>query len=96
MLRIEGLIWDEEAEEHIGQHHISIDEVEEAVKNGAEDRRYLKRHRGYLVMISQTDGGRYLTVVLDEEGDGFWYPVTARDATPSERTLLKTNVGARR
>ena len=85
MVHIEGLRWDEEAEDHIARHGVVFWEVEEAVANI----RYAKRSRGYLQVIGQTDAGRYLTVILDEEDDGIWYPVTARPATENERRRAK-------
>ena len=39
--------------------------------------------------LGQTLGGRYLFVVVDDEGGGWVYPVTARDMTRRERRLLK-------
>ena len=85
MVYIRGLRWDEEAEDHIARHGVVFWEVEEAVANI----RYAKRSRGYLQVIGQTDAGRYLTVILDEEDDGFWYPVTARPATDPEKRRSK-------
>ena len=85
MPNIEGLVWDEDAELHIRRHGVDFSEVEEAVRNI----RYAKRSRGYLQVIGQTEAGRYLTVILDEEDDGIWYPVTARPSTVNERRLLR-------
>ena len=39
----------------------------------------------YMLVIGQTESGRYLTIILDDEGGGIWYPVTARPSNPSER-----------
>ena len=85
MPNTDGLVWDEDAEEHIARHGVAFWEVEEAIANI----RYAKRSRGYLLVIGQTEAGRYLTVVLDEEDDDHWYPVTARPATENERRRVK-------
>ncbi len=85
MVRIEALSWDEDCEEHIARHSVTFEEVEEAVENRA----YARRSRGYLMVLGRTNSGRYLTVILDDEGDGVWYPVTARPMTRSERRLLQ-------
>ena len=85
VLRIDGLSWDEDGEEHIRQHGVKFEEVEEAARNIS----YARRSRGYLQAIGQTDGGRYLLLILDDEGDGIWYPVTARPATESEMRLAR-------
>lgn len=92
MVRIEGLAWDEEAEEHIRRHHVTMDEVEEAVQNVG----YAQKSRGYLMILGKTGAGRYLTAVLDDQGDGLWYPVTARPMKESERRLLARRPTARR
>ena len=85
MVTIDGLVWDEAAEEHIWRHRVTVEEVEEAATNIG----YARMHRGYLVALGETDAGRHLTLVLDRESDDFWYPVTARDMTRSERRLLR-------
>jgi hypothetical protein len=64
---------------------VTFEEVEQAVGN----LEYVRRSRGYYLTLGQTDAGRYLVVILDDEGDGVWYPVTARDMQRSERRLLR-------
>ena len=83
MLQIEELVWDEQAEGHIARHGVSMWEVEEAVQNGL----HARRSRQYLMLLCQTNAGRYLTLILDRLGHGQWYPVTARDMTRAERRL---------
>ena len=83
---IEGLSWDERAEEHIQEHGVTPEEVDQALDNILYGPR---KHRGYFLLVAQTFGGRYLTVILDDLGDGIWYPVTARPAEPSEIGLAK-------
>ena len=78
---IEGLSWDEQAEEHIHRHSVTPEEVEQAVQNIL----YARKSRGYFLLVGQTYGGRYLTLILDDLGNGMWYPVTARDAEDSEK-----------
>ena len=91
MPRIEGLSWNESTEDEIAAHGVTLDEVWEAVQN----RRHTRKNRGYLLVLGQTDAGRYLLVVFDDEGDGNWYIVTSRPATPSEKKLLKRQPTAR-
>ena len=83
---IEGLSWDEHAEEKVYKHAVTPEEVEQALDN---IRYGPKKSRGYFLLVAQTFGGRYLTLILDDLGDGFWYPVTARPAEPSEIRLAK-------
>ncbi len=91
MVRIDGLSWDQDAEDHIAHHNVTVDEVEEAVTNI----RYAKVIKRRLCVIGQTEAGRYLTVFLDDDGDNHWYPVTARTADPSERRLLRRRKATR-
>ncbi len=84
---IEGLSWDEQAEEHIHRHSITPEEVEQAVENIL----YARKSREYFLLVAQIYGGRYLTLILDHLGDGIWYPVTARDAEESEKRLARRN-----
>ena len=85
MIRIDGLSWDERAEDHIARHSVRFEEVEQAV----EGRLLIRRSGTYFLLIGQAYSGRYLAVVLDYEGDGIWYPVTARDCSDSERRLVR-------
>lgn len=83
--RILGLIWDEWNVQHISRHSVEPYEVEEAI----EDIRYAKRSRDYLLILGRTYSGRYLAIVVDHEERGYWYTVTARDMTRSERQLFR-------
>lgn len=86
-MRIRNLIWDEVNLEHIAEHNVEQYEVEEAVWGDAwfERRRGKQRYHVY----SQTNGGRYLFIVLDREiGDDF-YVVTARDMDDGEKKYYR-------
>ena len=89
MANIEGISWSDEAKEHIARHGVTYPEVCEA----SRDIRYQRRSGGYLLIVGQTKSGRYLTVVLDDEGDGIWHPITARDAEDVERRLVRRRRG---
>ena len=84
MIRIDGLAWDERSEEHIAIHGVTFDEVEQVVTN----RLHVRRSGPYQLVIGQTNSGRYLTVILDYEGGGLWYPVTARPTSHAERRMV--------
>jgi len=80
---IADLIWTDSNLEHIARHQVEQREVEEAVlgapfvRKGREDDRYY--------IYGQTEAGRYLTVIADHEGEGWFFIVTARDMTSEER-----------
>ena len=80
-----GLTYSEEAEAHLARHRLTYDEVDEAIRNRIHD---LRRSGEYLQVIAQMASGRFLTIILDEEEEGLWYPVTARVTTPKERRLI--------
>lgn len=48
---------------------------------------------GTLMLIGQTDGGRVLTVILAEEGEDVYYPITARPADRKERAIFYAEAG---
>jgi len=86
MTHIRELVFDECNIEHIARHGVTPEEVEEVCYlaphfTRARSKRGRRRYRA----IGQTEDGRYLTIFLDPLGKGVFYPVTARDATASER-----------
>jgi hypothetical protein len=90
MLYIEELIFDERNTEHIARHGVTPEEVEEVCYlaphfSRARSRRGRRRYRA----IGQTESGRYLTIFLEPLSKGVFYPITARDATASERRLYQ-------
>ena len=91
MEEIKGLSWDEWNEVHIAKHGVGFEGVEQAVQGIL----FSRRSGEYLLVIGQTASGRYLTIVLDDDGDDFWYPVTARPTSRSERQLLRRRTKTR-
>ncbi len=82
MLYIEELIWEERNIEHIVQHGVTMDQVEEVCYSDA----LFKRGRNQILEVyGQTEDGRYLVVFLAKRGKGAYYPVTARDMNDRER-----------
>lgn len=83
--------WREDRVEHVRRHGIVPAEVEESL---LEDRKALlervgpaRRDPSQIVYVSlgRTQDGRYLMVVLIDEGRGVGFPVTARDMNRAER-----------
>ena len=74
--------WDEESVDHIWDHYVEPDEVEEVIRG-----RYIFRKgaRGTHYVYGQTYGGRYLFIVLRKKPSGRFRVVTARDMNNSER-----------
>ena len=80
---IRAILWDDENIEHIRGHGVDVDEVEQVAFGKYIARRERRENR--YVLYGQTDAGRYLFIVLDHEGHGEYYVVTARDMDHSER-----------
>ena len=82
-----NLEWDDDNIEHVGDHDVDPDEIEEALKE-----RFLKvrgREERYL-FLAQTEAGRYLTVVATSRREGVWRVITARDMNAHERRRYRT------
>ena len=80
------IAWDENSEGHIARHGVTPAEVEAALTLLT----YWRSHRGGVVAIGRTRA-RTLFIVLARRPDhpGYWAVITARDATTSEKRLLR-------
>jgi uncharacterized DUF497 family protein len=85
-MKIRQLIWPEDRIEHIAEHGIRPEEVEEVCFGRAfvQRTKSLGKNPVYYVR-GQTAAGRYLFCVVIQFPDGNGYPVTARRMTSSER-----------
>jgi hypothetical protein len=68
------------------RHGVTRDEVDQVVRGDPFITR--GRNRTYRV-IRQTDGGRYPSDIVARRGENRYFVVTARDADPEERRLLR-------
>jgi len=87
-VRIDELIWDEWNVEHIADHGVEPEEVEDVCTSRRRlvlriglSKRGLKRYQ----VFGPTDSGRLLTIILDRVQPGQFYVVTARDMTEREK-----------
>lgn len=74
------IIWNEEPGgnvEHIGEHGLTIEDVEEAVFNSVD--RDVSCSSGLPIVFGFTPDGRYIMVVYEQIDDVTIYPVTAFD-----------------
>jgi len=85
-MTIQNLIWDEWNVEHIARHGVKPEEVEQVCRSNYF---FTKGRQNTYRVIGQTQGGRYLTIILAPRGQGDFYPVTARDADNKERRRFK-------
>jgi len=85
-MRIHELIWPEDRINHIAQHDVTPEEVEEVCFGKAFVQRAKSEGRNPLYyVLGQTEAGRYLFCVVIRFPDGRGYPVTARPMTDKER-----------
>lgn len=94
MLRIESLEIDDHILDKIeSKHGLILEEVEESCLS---ERRHVRRSKeGLYKLFSQTSAGRYVLVVLVDQGRGCWKVVTAREMTDGERRLYNRATGGR-
>ena len=74
------IIWNEEPGgnvEHIGEHGLTPEDVEEVVFNPVD--RDVSRSSGLPIVFGFTPDGRYIMVVYEQIDDVTIYPVTAYD-----------------
>ena len=91
-MRIGELVWDDWNIEHIAEHGVVPEEVEEVCASRRRlvlriglSRRGLKRYQ----VFGPTDDGRLLTVILDWTQAGQFYVVTARDMSGQEKSSYR-------
>ena len=94
MLRIEALEIDDHILDKIeSKHGIDFAEVEDACLSGE---RHVRRGRdGLYKLFSRTGSGRYVLVVLADQGEGVWKVVTAREMMDAERRLYIRETGGK-
>ncbi|MDP2935539.1 MAG: hypothetical protein Q8O86_03510 [Dehalococcoidia bacterium] len=85
-MRIHELIVEPGREEHIARHHVTLQEVEQVVFG--QHANYRTR-QGRYGLVGQTEGGRYLLVILTPREHGLYSLVTARDASDADRRLYQ-------
>ena len=85
-MTINEFIWPEERIEHIAEHGVTPEEVEEACfEKALVLRAKSEGENPVYYVLGQTDAGRYLFCVVIRFPDGKGYPVTAREMTAKEK-----------
>jgi len=86
-LGIKLLFWDDWNREHIGKHHVTVEEAEEAVFSEAV---VTPTYKDRYQVIGPTSSGRVLSVIVGQVPDrpGHYYVFRARPASRKERLKL--------
>ena len=81
MTAVNSLIWDDWNREHLAEHHISPEEVEQVCHSKHQA---MESYRKRILIVGKTKAGRNLSVVLSPEdpqlkpyGKGIYYIITA-------------------
>lgn len=82
--------WDDINVEHIAQHRVIPQEVEESCFN---EPLIMRRGRNKYIVYGRSDSGRYLFIVVVCKDRGRGRVITARDMTKSERRLYNIKRG---
>jgi hypothetical protein len=82
-MRFRGIACSPEVEEKLlRKHHVGLDDVREALLG---DPHIVRGSGGLRYVLSQTEAGRYLAIVVRYLGAGVARIVTARDMNDAER-----------
>ena len=83
---IHELIWPDDRIDHIAEHGVKPEEVEEVCFGKAlVQRAKSEGENPVYYVLGQTEAGRYLFCVVIRFPDGNGYPVTAREMTTKEK-----------
>ena len=86
MLSIRRLICDAWNVAYIARHDVTPEEVEQVCQGTHITR---QAHEERVIVIGPTRTDRVLALILDPEGEGVYYPVTAQPASRKERHLYE-------
>ena len=87
-MKIERISWDQETVDHISNHLVSPEEVEEVLFNDGDPPLVMRGRGGKYLAYGKTDGGRLLFVVWASKYRKTKI-VTARDMTQKEKRFYK-------
>jgi uncharacterized DUF497 family protein len=88
---LSALDWDEQNVAHMARHHVTPDEVDEALFDGPVV--WERGRNGRYYALSRTGAGRYLFVVLRYLGRGRARVITARPMTEKEKRRWRDRKG---
>ena len=89
-MKISGLEWDDGNIEHIIRHSVTPPEIEDV--SFGRHLAYSGKNDRY-ILYGQTDGGRYLKVILERRHGNHYRPVTAFDMSNHEKHNYRKRLG---
>lgn len=92
--RIEVFLIDDDNEEKIAEHGLSVRQVLQVLDNVHVVLRNRKRRRGLYLIVGSDNGGACVAIPVEPTHDAtLWRPITAWHCKPHERTLLEKSRG---
>lgn len=88
IMKIEKISWDQETVDHISNHLVSPEEVEEVLFNDMSSPLIMRGKEGKYLAYGKTDGGRFLLVVWAAKYRKTKI-ITARDMSKKEKQFYK-------
>ena len=86
-MKISEIIWDDDTIAHIARHAVTPQEVEDIC---FKERPFTLRARvNRYLALGQTEGGRYLTIILEPAGSQRAKVITARAMSEAEQRIYK-------
>lgn len=87
---IEAFLIDDENEERIVAHGLSVRRVLQILDNVHVVLRNRKRRRGLYLIVGRDNGGMCIAIPVEPTHEAaLWRPITAWPCKPQERTLLE-------
>jgi len=87
-LKIEKISWDQETADHISNHLVSPEEVEEVLFNDVDPPLMMRGKEGKYLAYRKTHGGRLLFIVWASQYKKTKI-ITARDMTEKEKRFYR-------
>ncbi len=87
-MKIEKVSWDQETVDHISNHLVSPEEVEEALFNDSDTPVLMRGREGKYLAYGKTHGGRFLFIVWASKYKKTKI-ITARDMTEKEKRFYR-------
>jgi len=87
-MKIERISWDQETVDHISNHSVSPEEVEQVLFNDADSPLIMRGKEGRYLAYGKTNGGRFLLVVWAAKYRKTII-ITARDMSKKEKQFYK-------
>lgn len=89
-VQIEAFLFDEENEQKIAVHGLSISRIAQILDNRFLIVRNKRRRRGLYLLIGRDWGGAYISVPIEATNDPVvWRPITAWPSKKGEQTLYE-------